>query len=76
MRNRLRVALFILGIIIAAAGGALAYHGWFVEPPKAELITNAGAVREVPNMLHVIGGIILLIFGAALAFFSLRRRRA
>ncbi|MGB9180465.1 MAG: hypothetical protein WCB68_14630 [Pyrinomonadaceae bacterium] len=72
----MKVVTCIFGIVIAAIGGALAYHGWFVEARTAALITSTGAVHEMPNLLHVIGGIILLIFGAALAFFSLRRRRA
>ena len=72
----MRIITCIVGIAIAAAGGALAYHGWFVEPRQAALITSTGSVRELPNMLHVAGGIILLIFGAALTFLSLRRRRS
>ena len=72
----MRIITCIIGIVIAAAGGALAYHGWFVEPSKAHLVTSTGAVRELPNMLHVVGGIILFIFGAALAFLSLLKRRS
>jgi hypothetical protein len=70
----MRLLAFIVGLLIAAAGGALAYHALFIEPPHADLITSTGRVRELPNLLHVIGGIVLLIFGAALAFFNARRR--
>jgi hypothetical protein len=72
----LRIIAFIAGIVIAAAGGALVYHAWFTEPPKADLITSTGTIRELPNMLHVGGGITMLIIGAGLAFFSLRRKRS
>lgn len=64
-----------MGIVVAAAGGALLYHALFVEPPKAELVTNTGAVRELPNMIHVICGALLLVIGAGAAFFLARRQR-
>ena len=72
----MRLIAFIAGILLAAAGGALAYHAWFIEPPKAELVTSTGTVRDMPNMLHIVGGITMLLIGAALAFFSLRRKRS
>ena len=71
----MRIIVFIVGIVIAAAGGALVYHALFIEPPNA-LVTSTGTIREVPNMLHIVGGIIMLIIGASLAFFSLRRKRS
>jgi hypothetical protein len=71
----MRVIAFIAGIVIAAAGGALVYHALVIEPPKANLVTSTGTIRELPNMLHVVGGIIMLIFGAGLAFFAARRGR-
>jgi hypothetical protein len=70
----LRVALVIFGIVLAAAGGVLAYRSYFVEPSAAVVITDA-AVREVPNMARVAGGILLLLTGAALALFAALRRR-
>lgn len=72
----MRTIVFIIGIVVAATGGALVYHALFIEPPKADLITSTGTIRELPNMLHVIGGIIMLIVGTGLAFFSLRRKRS
>ena len=71
----MRTIAFIAGVIIAAAGGALVYHAWFIEPPKAALVTSTGTIREVPNMLHIVGGIVMLIIGAALAFLTARRGR-
>jgi hypothetical protein len=72
----MRVIALIAGIAIAAAGGALAYHALFVEPPKADLVnTGTGTIHELPNMLHVIGGAIMLILGAGVAFLSARRKR-
>ena len=72
----MRIIAFIAGIIVAAAGGVLVYHAWFVEPPKATLVTDTGTIREMPNMLHIVGGIIMLLIGTGLAFFSLRRKRS
>ena len=70
----LRVALIIFGIVIAAAGGVLAYRSFFVEPHAAVVISDAG-VREVPNMARVAGGAALLAAGTALALFAALRRR-
>jgi hypothetical protein len=70
----LRIASIILGIIIAAAGGVISYRSFFVEPHAAVVVTNT-SVRELPNMVRVASGIILLVAGAALAFFAALRRR-
>jgi hypothetical protein len=70
----LRVALVIFGIVLAAAGGALAYRSYFVEPSAAVVITET-TVREVPNMARVTIGLLLLLTGAALALFAALRRR-
>ena len=70
----MRVFLVIFGIVLAAAGGVLAYRSYFVEPSAAVVITNT-TVREVPNMTRVFGGILLLAAGAAVAFLAALRRR-
>ena len=70
----MRVFLIIFGIVLAAAGGVLAYRSYFVEPSAAVVITET-AVREVPNMTRVAGGLVLLVAGAALALFAALRRR-
>ena len=70
----MRVFLVILGILLAAAGGVLAYRSYFVEPSAAVVITDA-AVREVPNMARVAVGLLLLAAGTALALFAALRRR-
>jgi len=69
-----RVFLIIFGIVLAAAGGVLAYRSYFVEPSAAVVITET-AVREVPNMTRVAGGLVLLVAGAAVAVFAGLRRR-
>jgi hypothetical protein len=68
-----RIIGLITGIIIAAAGGVIAYRALFLEPSAAVVITNTD-IREVPNTLRVTGGIIMLIAGMALAFFAARRK--
>jgi hypothetical protein len=69
-----RIALVIIGITLAAAGGTLAYRSFFIEPQAAIVISNA-EVREVPNMARVLGGLLLLLAGAGVAFFAALRRR-
>ena len=70
----MRVFLVISGILLAAAGGVLAYRSYFVEPSAAVVITDS-AVREVPNMARVAAGLLLLAAGTALALFAALRRR-
>ncbi len=70
----MRVFLIIFGVVLAAAGGVLAYRSYFVDPHAAIVITDA-TVREVPNMTRVACGIVLLIAGAAVAIFAALRRR-
>ena len=45
----MRIVVIILGVAVAAAGGAIAYRSFFVEPHAAVVITNT-SVRELPNM--------------------------
>ena len=70
----MRLFLIVFGIALAAAGGVLAYRSYFVEPSAAVVITDA-AVREVPHMARVAGGLLLLAAGTALALFAAVRRR-
>jgi len=69
----LRVALIIFGIVLASAGGVLAYRSFFVEPHTAVVITET-SVREVPNMARVAGGLLMLAAGAGLSLFAALRR--
>jgi hypothetical protein len=69
-----RVFLVIFGVVLAAAGGSLAYRSYFLEPSAAVVITEE-AVREVPDMARVFVGLLLLAAGAALALFAALRRR-
>lgn len=63
----LRWIIIIFGIVIAAVGGVIAYRAYFLEPSAAIMITNEG-VRELPNTAKILGGIALLLVGAAVAF--------
>ena len=71
----MKIIVFIVGVLIAAMGGVIAYRALFLEPSAAVVITST-EVRELPNTLRVVGGIAMLIIGAGLAFFALRRYRA
>jgi len=66
--------LVIIGIVLAAAGGVIAYRALFLEPSAAVVITNTG-IRELPNYTRVVGGIALLIAGTAVAFFTAIRKK-
>lgn len=70
-----RILGSILGIVIAAVGGVIAYRALFLEPTAAVVITDT-EVRELPDTLRVVGGLALLAIGAIVAILSLRRRRS
>jgi hypothetical protein len=65
----LRAILVAFGIVLAAVGGVIAYRAYFLEPTAAIVISNEG-VRELPDTFRIVGGIALLIAGAAVAFFA------
>ena len=70
----LRVILIIFGIVSAAVGGVVAYRAYYLAPPEAIVITDSG-VREVPDYFRIVGGLILLLVGAAIAYTSAVRKR-
>jgi hypothetical protein len=71
----MRFLLIIAGVVLAAVGGALAYHAAFVAPPSSFVVNSAsGSVREVHSAWRVALGILLLVAGAGLAFVAARRR--
>lgn len=70
----LRTVAIILGIVLAAVGGVIAYRAYFLEPTAAVIISERG-IRELPDTYRTIEGIALLIFGASMAFFAARSRR-
>ena len=69
----LRAIIVVFGIVLAAVGGVIAYRAFFLEPAAAIVISNEG-VRELPNTFKIIGGIALLISGAAVAYFAAIRK--
>jgi uncharacterized membrane protein len=62
-----RIILVIFGIVLGAVGGVIAYRAYFLEPTAAIVISNEG-VRELPNTFRIVGGLLLLVVGAGLAF--------
>jgi hypothetical protein len=71
----MRIVIFIIGVLVAALGGVMAYRALFLEPDTTIVITNTN-VHQYPNTLRVLGGLLLLIIGAGIAFLGARRRRA
>jgi hypothetical protein len=69
----LRAIVVIVGIVLAAVGGVIAYRAFFLEPATAVIISERG-VRELPNTLKVVEGIALLVMGAAIAFIAAVKR--
>jgi hypothetical protein len=70
----LKVILIIVGLLIATAGGVIAYRALFLDPTSTVVITET-EIRELPNYTRVVGGTLLLLIGAAVAFLAARRRR-
>jgi uncharacterized membrane protein len=68
-----RAVLIILGIILGAVGGSLAYRAAFIAPPAAVVITTSSA-HEVQNVWQIAGGLVLLVIGILIAFYAARRR--
>lgn len=70
----MRVVVLLLGLLVASAGGVVAYRALFVEPHAAVVITER-SVREVPDVARAAGGLALLVAGACAALFAALRRR-
>ncbi|HEU0046943.1 MAG TPA: hypothetical protein VFQ43_04960 [Nitrososphaera sp.] len=70
----LRAIAVIVGVVLAAIGGVIAYRALFLEPSSAVIITNT-EVRQLPNTSRVVGGIAMLAIGACVAFLAGRKRK-
>jgi hypothetical protein len=70
----MRIVIILLGLSLAAVGGVVAYRAAFIEPSVAIVLTDS-EVREVSNVPRIIGGTVLLLLGASVAFLAARRRR-
>lgn len=73
LKVQMKIVLLLIGILIATAGGVITYRALYLDPSSAVVITNT-QVREVPNYARILGGTLLLVGGAAIAFFGVRRR--
>jgi len=70
----MKAVLIIAGLLLATVGGVIAYRAWFIDPRTSVVISESG-VREIPNYARVVGGLVMLLVGAAVAFLVARRRR-
>ncbi len=69
----MKAFLVILGLLIATTGGVITYRALYLDPRSTIVISDKG-VNEVPNYTRIVGGTVLLVGGAALAFFGATRR--
>jgi hypothetical protein len=69
----MKVILLLIGILLATTGGVITYRALYLDPSSAVVITET-QIREVPNYTRILGGTVLLVGGAAIAFFGVRRR--
>jgi hypothetical protein len=71
----LRIIAIILGLLVAAWGGVIAYRALFLDPATSAVINETtGAVHEYPNLLRVTSGLIMLAIGSCIAFYAARRK--
>ena len=70
----MRIFLIIFGLIVATAGGVIAYRAWFLDPRTSVVISESG-IREIPSYARLMGGLAMLVVGAAAAFLAARRSR-
>lgn len=68
----MKTFVLIVGILVATAGGVTTYRALYVEPPTSFVVNDSG-VRGLPNYKHVIGGALMLVGGAAVAFVAARK---
>ncbi len=69
----MRTIALIVGLLIAVTGGVIAYRALFLDAQTTTVITSTD-VRQLPDTLRVVGGLVMLLVGAALAFFAARRK--
>jgi hypothetical protein len=70
----MRPVAIILGIVVAAVGGVIAYRAYFLDPAAAVVISEKG-VRELPDTFRILAGMVMLMVGAFVAFAAARRKR-
>jgi hypothetical protein len=68
----MRIALIIVGIFIGAAGGVIAFRALYLEPTSTVVITS-DEIRELPNYTRVVGGALMLLIGATVAYLAATR---
>lgn len=68
----MKTFILIVGILVATAGGVTTYRALYVEPRSAVVITET-EVRQLPNYKRVVGGALMLVCGAAVAFLAVKK---
>jgi len=70
----MKALLLIVGILVATAGGVIAYRALYLEPKSGVVITET-EIRQIPNQAKVVGGALMLVGGSALALYAAIRKR-
>lgn len=70
----MRIAIIIVGLFIATAGGVIAFRALYLEPTSTVVITS-DEIRELPNYTRVVGGALMLLIGAAAAYLGATRMK-
>ena len=69
----MRIIGIIIGLAVATIGGVIAYRAFYIDPRSTVVITNS-SIRAVPNTIRIASGIVLVALGAAISFYSARRK--
>lgn len=69
----MRALAIIIGILLGATGGVIAYRAYFLVPDTTIVVTEDGLTR-LDNTAWVVAGLVLFLVGAAISFFAALKR--
>lgn len=70
----MRALAIIIGILLGAAGGVIAYRAHFLAPDTTIIVSEDGITR-IRNIVWVVAGVVMFLAGAGIAFFAALKRR-
>lgn len=69
----MRALAIIIGLLMGAAGGVVAYRAYFLAPDTTLVVSEDGITR-LDNTAWVVAGLALFLAGAGVAFFAALKR--